>query len=126
MSDTPHFTVGDVPSTSDQQPPADVASGEAIRVRADAWLAKRVKYLQAELDWKSTLVAKLSSDLATAQRQIADANERVKMLEAERDDARADADHHARSFDRLLSAMQSMRSGEFAHVTDALQRVRMQ
>jgi hypothetical protein len=81
--------------------------------------------------------AKLSEDIATVQRQaaaeiahlnsvLADANTRIKTLEAERDNARADADHHARSFDRLLSAMQSMRSGEFAHVTDAVRRMRMQ
>jgi hypothetical protein len=95
MSDTP--PVGDVPSTSGEH--TDVASPAAIQLRADARLAKRVRYLQNELDGKNALIAQLNA-------------------------AKADADGHQKNFDRLVVALRAAKSGEFQHVVGALQRAR--
>ena len=126
MNDTPHFAVGDVSSTSDQQPPADVASPEAITARADARLLKRVRYLQAELDGKIALIAQLSSDAAAQHQAIADANARIKTLQGERDAALAEAQYEQKMFAQTITALQSAKSGEFSHIVDALQRARVQ
>jgi hypothetical protein len=114
----------ETPSNLRGSPTSDAASGEAIQLRADARLSKRVKYLQNELNGKIALIAKLSEDLATAQRQaaaeIAQLNTRIKTLATERDSARADRDHQARNFNGMLNAMRSMRGGDYDHVVPAL------